>query len=97
MDEAYMAQYKAYKAEKLVADEYNKKVTEWNNTDSTVDPIKKNLLLRDVQQYVNTIKSTNPQVYASLKPELDRIPEFAKAGKIPTITPKDSPSDTEKK
>lgn len=93
-DQVYINKYKEYKAEKLVADDYNAKITEWNNIDGANDPIGKNLLLRRIQDNVNHTMKTNPTVYTSLKNELDRIPEFAKNGKIPTINEKVSPRES---
>lgn len=93
-DQTYMNKYKEYKAEKLVADDYNAKITEWNNIDGAKDPIRKNLLLKQIQNDVNHTMKTNPTVYASLKNELDRIPEFAKNGKIPTINEKAPPGES---
>lgn len=93
-DQAYMAEYKQYKAEKLVADEYNKLTNEWNSIDPKKDPIAKNLKLKAIQQLVNNTMNTNPDVYKSLKTELDRIPEFVKKGKIPNISERKNPTET---
>lgn len=93
-DQAYIADYKQYKAEKLVADEYNKLINEWNSMDPKADPMGRNLKLKAIQQLVNNTMKTNPDVYKSLKGELDRIPEFVKKGKIPNISERKNPDAT---
>lgn len=92
-DQVYMNDYKQYKAEKLVADDYNAKIAEWNSIDGTKDRMRKNLLLKQIQNDINHTMKTNPTVYNSLKAELDRIPEFAQKGKIPTINEKTPPGE----
>lgn len=83
-DQAYIEEYKGYKAQKLVADRYNELVSAYNGLKP--DNVLRNKALDSVHQYVNNIKATNPDVYKSLQEDLDRFPQFANSGdKIPTI------------
>lgn len=86
-DTKYMQDYKLHKRVLSNAETYNKMITAWNNMDP--NNITRNKLLVDIQQKVNDIKKNDPEVYAELQKDLDRIPEFISKwgiGKIPTAT-----------
>lgn len=92
-DQAYIEEYKNYKAQKLVADRYNELVSQYNGLKP--DNVLRNKALENVHQYVDNIKATNPDVYKSLQADLDRFPQFANSGsKIPMISDQKMPWDT---
>ena len=73
-DTKYMQDYKLHKRVLSNAETYNKMITAWNNMDP--NNVTRNKLLVDIQQKVNDIKKNDPEVYAELQKDLDRIPEF---------------------
>lgn len=88
-----MNAYKDYKVQQTVANKYNDMIQKWNNTKDSTVRIKYGKEIRD---YINSIRDANPQVYESMKAELDRIPTLLQSGgKLTPITPK-NPGETPK-
>lgn len=60
-------------------------VSTWNNT--LWDGIARNRLLKDIQNFVNNMKDTDPASYEALRVDLDKIPEFMNkwTGKLNTV------------
>lgn len=92
-DQEYMSAYKDYKVQQTVANRYNDMIQKWNNTKDSTVRIKYGKEIRD---YINSIRDANPQVYESMKEELDRIPTLLQSGgKLTALTPK-NPGETPK-
>ncbi len=85
-DQEYMNTYKDYKVQQTVANRYNGMIQKWNSTSDTTIRLKYGKEIRD---YINSIRDANPEVYESMKSELDRIPTILQSGgKLTAITPK---------
>ena len=74
-DTKYMEEYKVDKRVKTNADIYNQLITTWNGMDP--NNVGRNKVLIEIQRKVNDLRKSDPEVYAALQSDLDRIPEFS--------------------
>lgn len=91
-DQKYMEAYKTFKVQKGVADKYNSMIQRWNTTTDATVRIKYGKQIRD---YIDSVREMNPEVYESMKTELDRIPTLLQSGgKLSPVTAK-NPADAQ--